>query len=346
MKPLAAILGALGAIPVFVTSTAEALVVEEASKQRQRLRDWRSLTGLPDDVALPAFAAIRAEGLARALPMLGLDDRPIEVALCGYTAGRRATLEVRCADRRIAVKAFAQSPEPEARLYLALAGGCRGVHVPRLVSWDPELRVLATEWLEGPTLSSGIENGQGRRAGELAAMWLWRAPELPVGFGPHLGDESVLAKAGKWTEGLGAADGALGAVASAVARRLADTQPPARSAHLLHGSLYDRHVLDMGDGPGLIDWDCFGQGPAELDAAVFLSGVWRRGLRPRRQSESVRAIETFLACARGLLDERALAWHEAATLLRLAHKKTRRPDRDALAVAHRLLIEAARLVAE
>lgn len=347
MKPLSAVfmtlagsfmLGAAPAVAVNVVS-------EEEAKKRHRMPDWRSLASLPDDAALPALAAIRASGLAEAMPMLGLDGRPIEITLRGYTAGRRATLEVRSTDRRIAVKAYAESPDSEARLYTTLDGGCGGVRVPRLVGWDRDLRVIAIEWLEGPPLTNTIRDGEGRRAGELAATWLRRAVDLPVRFGPPVGADSLLEKALRWADDLGAAEAELGRIASAVARRLAATPPPERAPHLVHGSLYGRHILDMGDGPGLIDWDCFGQGAAELDAAVFLSATWRMGLRPQRREACAQAIEAFLACARGLLDHSALAWYRAVTMLRLAHKKTHRSDDDALGAARPLLAEAGRLVA-
>jgi len=51
----------------------------------------------------------------------------------------------------------------------------------------------------------------------------------------------------------------------------------------------------------------------------------------------------FLGGTDGLLDERALAWHRAAMLLRLANKINRRPSNDWLARANTLLAEAARL---
>ena len=70
---------------------------------------------IPDDPALPALAAIRTRGLARTNPWLGLGDRPLQLALCGYSPGPRATLEARAFRRRLAVKAHAEDPGEEAR---------------------------------------------------------------------------------------------------------------------------------------------------------------------------------------------------------------------------------------
>ena len=113
---------------------------------------------IPDDAALPGLAVIRERGLARTLPALGLRG-PVELTMRGYTIGKRMTLEARCGDRRLAVKACANDPTPEVRLYQELAahglapGPARartaGVGVPPLLAWDPKLRLLATGWLEG-----------------------------------------------------------------------------------------------------------------------------------------------------------------------------------------------------
>lgn len=75
---------------------------------------------LPDDPALPGLTAIRASGVRDTLPDLGLDDNAIEVLLCGYSPGERATLGVRAGPRRLAVKAYARDPAGEAALYKAL----------------------------------------------------------------------------------------------------------------------------------------------------------------------------------------------------------------------------------
>jgi len=307
------------------------------------MHDWQSLANLPDDPALPALTAIAKSGVRAALPFLDLGRGEVQLNMRGYTEGKRMTLELRSADRRMAVKAHSGHPDLEVELYTALAGGSAGVHVPHLLGWDRDLRVFALEWLEGPTLLALIHRGEGKRAGEFAAAWLRAAAAIPVRFGPHHGVDSLLAKAYKWADHLGAADASLGKTASAVARRLVATQPVERAIRLVHGSLYDRHILDLGDGPGLIDWDCFGQGSAELDAAVFLCVVWRSGLRPERQRASAEAIAAFRARTAGLLDDGALAWHQAVMMLRLAHKKIRRSVDSAVAAARPFLDEAARL---
>src|SRR3989441_3688166 len=143
----------------------------------------KATTELPDDPALPALAAIRALGLAAAIPALGLDDRPAELTLRGYTPGSRATFEVRAGDRHFALKLYAEDPEPEAELYEALAAvglvGEGPVRVPPLLARDRSLQVLAIGWLDGPTAQELLKGRRGGGAGELASCWLRRAAAVP-----------------------------------------------------------------------------------------------------------------------------------------------------------------------
>ena len=305
---------------------------------------------LPDDPRLPGLMAIRDRGLARAIPALGLEQggEGIALELCGYHPGARATLEARVGRRRFAVKAFADDPAPEAALYQALSAaglaGASGARVPPLLAWDHALRVLVIGWLEGPTTHHLVKEGQGRRAGELAAQWVRRTASLPVKLGLPFGAAGMMHESRAWIGTLGMADLSIGAAARALAEALARTEPrDDGSVGLVHGTLYARHILDLGDGPGVIDWHRFGQGPVELDAGMFLATLCRlRLLHPTHTAEALVAEQAFLEGTRGLLDERALAWHQAAALLQLTE---RLPDGrgDWRARAYALLAEATRL---
>ena len=311
----------------------------------------RTTSEIPDDPALPALVAIRASGLAGAIPCLGLEGCPVRLELRRYHPACRATLEARVGYRRLAVKAYADDPADEVRLYQALAAaglaGDSGIRAPSLLAWDRELRVLVISWLEGPTAQQLVERGLGRRAGELAASWLRHAASLSVKFGPPFGAVRRLEQARKWADALSAAVPSLGNAATGLIGLLARTQPKEGSPRLVHGSLYAHHVLDLGDGPGLIDWQKSGQGPAELDAGIFLATICRLGvLHQRLAGEVARAEEAFLAATEGLLGKGALAWHLAATLLRLAKKCARRQgDSDRQARARALLGRAMRSAA-
>ena len=358
----------------------------------------RASSEFPDDPALPALGAIRAIGLARAIPTLGLPDDPVELILRAYKPGARATFEARVGSRRFAVKAYASGASSEAALYDALhaAGlaGQSGARVPPLLAFERDLHLMVIGWLEGPTASALVKRGEGRRAGELAASWVRRVISLPVTLGPPRGATDVLSRIPTWAASLRAADPVLGAAAGVVAGLLALTEPKPRSRPvpsrlaalvdavrdrgrgwlaglrasdpamrfaatalppapartqaresapvLVHGTLYARHVIDLGDGPGVIDWQQFGQGPIEFDAGTFLATIWRIGQKDAGLSpEAARTEEAFLAGTAGQLNPSAVAWYRAAMLLRLADKYGRQGG-GALVDAHALLSEAVR----
>ncbi len=311
--------------------------------------DWKKNNRqLPDDPALPGLVAIQQLGLARALPALQLADAPVELVNRGYTEGSRITLEARVGGQRFAVKAYADDPTDEAVLYQSLtdAGLTGNSHcqAPALLLWDKPLRVLCIGWLHGPSANELILAGRGARAGELAAQWLAHVSTLPLRHGPQYGPAAILKQQRRWVADLVGAYPALGATATALAERLERTPPQGLSQHLVHGTFYTRHIFDLGNGPGVIDWQRFGQGPKELDAGIFLATTWRTRLRPERpELEVARAEQSFLAHTEGLLDEHALAWHRSAMLLRLASKRTRRQsEADSFERSYALLLEAAR----
>ena len=306
--------------------------------------------GLPQDEALPALAALAAKGLG-AIPALQLDGCAAEFVLRGYTPGDRCALEIRVPERagvRFAIKAYATSPEPEASLYMALsAAGLTsrgGARVPRLLAWDPSLKVLALEWLTGRSANELVKEGPAERAGELGARWLHAAAGLSVELGPAQDGTRVLEESGRFLAMLESGDPALGAAGRQLIETLAQCQPPVRVPRLVHGTLYTRHLIDSdgdGAGPGVIDWQRFGQGPLELDAGTFLATLCRGALlRPKRAPETIRAEQVFRNETAGLLDERAVAWYQAAALLRLAARMLRRRPADRAAP---LLAKAAQL---
>jgi len=331
-----------------VAAKAEAKSSKAYERRKASPGGTEAATEFPDDRTLPAIEAMRTAALTGAIRVPGLGDGPVEFLLRGYSPGSRATFEARSGGCRVAVKAYAEDPAPEAALYEALAaaglGGESDVRIPPLLAQERDLRVLVIGWLEGPTARDLVRSGQGRRAGELAARWFQRTASLPVKLGPPLDAAQVLHRARDWAAGLVADDSALGTKATELAEILARTQPRESAQRLVHGTLYARHIIDLGDGPGVIDWQRFGQGPVELDAGTLLATISRIGLLDKtRESEAAQAREAFLAGTAGLLDGRSLAWHQAAMLLRLAGKQNRRHDDRWLVRAHDLLGEATRL---
>src|SRR5439155_8636806 len=136
---------------------------------------------------------------------------------------------------------------------------------------------------------------------------------------PPCGTGRLLYQVGVSVAALGASDRDLGAAAKVAAKSLVRSQPRERSVGLVHGTLYARHILDLGDGPGVIDWQQFGQGPLEVDAGMFLATISRVGIRHKESADdATRATEAFIEGTRGLLDPNVLEWYWAASLLHLA----------------------------
>jgi hypothetical protein len=311
----------------------------------------RTVAELPEDTALPLIREIQAASLGGQFP--SVDGRPVEFVVRSYKPRKRVTIEVRAGRCRFAVKAYASDPAPEAELYDALAAaglaGGAAVRVPRLLAYDPGLRMEVIGWLEGPSAQDLIGSGRGEQAGKLAASWILRAAVLTVNLGPALDVALTRREAVRWTAKLDSADPGLGTAARAVADTLTRTSPKEGVPRLVHGSLYARHVLDLSGATGLIDWDCFGQGALEADAGMFLATVSRIGLlNDSLAGEATRAEKAFLAATGDLLDERSLAWHRAAALLHLAERGSKQTDRrqsDWLSRSQVLLAEAARMAA-
>lgn len=266
------------------------------------------------------------------------------IRLCGYTPGKRATLEAHVCGLHFAVKAYTTDPASEASLYKALGAvglaGETGPRVPRLLTWVPSLRLMAISWLEGTPVNLLLSCGRGQRAGELAADFLRRTVSVPVTLGPPLGRTELCAAMKRWVARLFAMNPTLGIHSAEVATSLHRTELEHSPTRLVHGSFYARHILDTGDGPGVIDWQRFGQGPLEVDAGMFLATISRIALRHEDvTAEAESAEKAFLALTRGLVDENALAWYRAAGLLRLSARRTKRRP---LAELRRLVNEAAR----
>ena len=109
-----------------------------------------------------------------------------------------------------------------------------------------------------------------------------------------------------------------------------EAKAPRATRHgLRHGSFSPSHLVDLGEGPGLIDWDSFCRGPLELDAGNFLAVLSRIGIgmEGRRREADVSA-RTFRAGLSDLVRPNMLEWYRAAMLIKHAkYLSLRRPPR-------------------
>ncbi len=282
------------------------------------------------------YDALAAAGLAgtsgaRVPPLLAW-ERDLRVLVIGWLEGPTANDLIKRGEGRRAGELAAQWLRGAAAAPIPLGPPFTATDfLRRAVQWTGGLRAA------DPVL--------GAAAGVVAGLLALTEPEPRV-HAAH-GRLATLVESARdrtrgWLASARASDPALRFAASALPPR--PTLPRAKQSApvLVHGTLYARHLLDTGDGPGVIDWQRFGQGPVELDAGTFLATVWRIGLRDESVArEAARAEEAFLAGTAGLVNGHGLAWYRAAMLLRLANKQARRKQ-GSLAHGHALLAEAVR----
>jgi Phosphotransferase enzyme family len=287
---------------------------------------------LPDDRDIPAFAhAAEDNGLDAVLARVRVRGDVTRVRIAKYHPGERCTLLVeRAGHEPVVVKCYSHDPTPEAELLeilrsRGLASGRAPTAAP-LIAHDPQLSVLVTGFLAGPSARDLVRNGAGKRAGKLAATWLRAAFEAGLEAGDHRGVDYALRHARSRARKIRQVDPALGRAAANVADALAANPPIETRAACLHGSLYLEHVLDCEDGPGIIDWDRFQRGPIEHDVGMFLATLSLLTAKsPELTPHTQAAAREMLAGTDELIDVRSLRWQRAAALLTLAKRLV--PDR-------------------
>src|SRR5256885_7146157 len=139
--------------------------------------------------------------------------------------------------------------------------------------------------------------------------------------------QGVRDRARGWLAGLRAGDPAMRFAAAALPASPVRTRGTESAPGLVHGTLYARHLIELRDGPGGIDWQQFGQGPVEFDAGTFLATVWRIGQKEERLApEAARTEEAFLSGTAGLLNRGGGARERAGQSLRRAPEERRPPS--------------------
>ncbi len=229
---------------------------------------------LPVDAALPALANAHYEALAAALARVGLQSARA-LSVLRYNPGKRCTLAAASDTDRYIVKLFADAATVLAvsTVHNVLAGAGlasgRGPTVPRLIGLDTEAALIVTEMYAAAPASELVKRGDADRAGRLAAQWLRAAIKPGVALGDPYDPPHVLEDVQRYVRTIARAAGELGGRAGAVRDQLAANMPPPGCTDLRHGGFYLSHVFDLVDGPGVIDWDTFRQGPVEVDAGML-----------------------------------------------------------------------------
>ncbi len=231
------------------------------------------------------------------------------------------------------VKAYAEPPTQLVDLLgqlerQGLASGLAPSVAP-LLDFRPELNLLVMGWLDGPAGRDLIAGGRGARAGELAASWTRRTAALDLSLGEPFDPPAVLHDAARWVRDLGKASPELGLQAEDRVRALSTALPPRTSMGTRHASFSPSHVLDLGDGPGVIDWDSHHHGPVELEAGMFLASLVRLVSGRRRLAGEAAAADAALRSGvSDLVHPETLEWYRSAMLVKLAkYLSHRRPRR-------------------
>jgi hypothetical protein len=287
---------------------------------------------LPVDERIPALTVVAEQGLGALLARLGVEGPLDDVQLLKHHPSLRCTWGVSARRRAIVVKAYrteAEAPKAAPGVLFdlleeldraGLATG-RAPTVPPLVGIDRELCCYAMGRIAAPRLRDLLRGGDGDRPATLAAEWLHHTKDLTVSFGPPLGGVDLAVFLDEWATETARGDGALARLARACADALQAAPPTPRSRTLRHGRFSPYHVYDVGDGPAVVDWDTFGRGPLELDAAGYLARLARVSGSP---DTAATAAERFRRAIEPIVNDATLAWYEAALLLRGAMQLTRR----------------------
>jgi aminoglycoside phosphotransferase (APT) family kinase protein len=303
---------------------------------------------IADDDRLPALAAIHAAGIGAVLADHGLHVVDPAAPVLRHRPGERCTMLVRCRSGTVVVKAYADDPAPvvavmEALAAAGLADG-RAPTVPPLLAYDRELAFTVTPRFAGASMAQLIRADHGRRAGELAAAWLRAAAASGLEMGTAHSSSSLLTGLEQLAALAAHPDAESAARSAQLVSALAEAPPGGRPSILLHGSFAPRHVIELGGGPGVLDLDTVGHGPAEVDAGMMLAGLARISIgRPRAAGAAASAFVDGIA---DLVDAEALAWYHAAQLVKLVrYMAITRPPR-VRERSRRLLDDAARVIAE
>lgn len=289
---------------------------------------------VPKDPRIPALAAFARMGLDPALNRAGIRGSFHDARVVRYVPGSRLTLRADRAAGPVAIKAYAK---PLARTVAALealasagfASGRSPTAAP-LLGFDASLRFTVTSWFDAPSGWDLLESGNGHRAGELGAYWLVATHSAGITTEMAYGPTEVLDQARRWASHISNSHPSLQPKASRFVRRLgADMPDPGDNPGLRHGAFGLKHLFDLGDGPGVIDWDSPKYGVVEVDAAMFLAKLCNYAIRsPELASEACRASDVLRTGISEIVDPTDLLWYEAASCLKCAtYRSSRRPER-------------------
>jgi hypothetical protein len=312
-----------------------------------RKPESNAASNLPADDGIPALRASRRNELIGFLARCGLPEDHRRIQVLKHHRGSRCTMRVWSDRSSLLVKAYAQDPSDIAGVYRLLDERGLGTGRPPTASpfrgYDPSLHVIGLGWLEGLGGKTLLERGGGHLAGKLAAQWLLASRELDFDRAPVYEPATVVSWGRKWVGLLEPQQSDIGRRMRGICDLLEARPPRLWPESLRHGSYSASHVIDLGGGPGIVDWDSFRRGRLELDAGHYLAYLSRfAGGRTRLSDDCRSAAVSFRSSLEGAVENSDLAWFKAAALVRLAWYLCRRKPSRWAKRATALLEEARR----
>lgn len=280
------------------------------------------MSALPHDPAIPALVAANDRGLAWVLEQCGLSGGVTDAHGLRHHQGSRCTLKVVGGDGQVVLKCYRRDPAEQVAMLHRIAdaglGQARGPSITVPMGYSAKLACFVTRWFDGPTALDLVDRGDGARLGELAAAWFAAAVRVrPDGFAPY-GPADMRVDLGRWLDDIDLAHAELGAVAMTHVEGLAGATPRGTPG-LLQLTFSVSHIVDLGEGPGILDWDGPAYGPLEIDAGGFLATLCREAtLRPSAAATVAMAAQTFADRLADTLDADLIWWARTAALVKQA----------------------------
>jgi len=274
-----------------------------------------------EDARLPAVTEAMARWLRR-------DHR---VQLLAWRVGSRAIFRIRGRNKEWISKLYRRDRQlPERWTVLTSAAGA-GWRVPRVLDWDPALRMLSFSFCRGRSLNHGWVRGEGMPSdGDRVAQLLeWLSTTRPPPGFPTHGAEDETRLLGERLETFeqvldhppSLARDLMGAVSEAL------RNDPPKPPSLCHRDFHDKQVLIDGSSGSLIDLDLAAAGPPALDPGNILAHLRLRALKGAKLPWREIAERIAGPCVRTRGVQNSIHRWTAASLLRLAliYARRRRP---------------------
>lgn len=222
------------------------------------------------------------------------------------------------------------------------------LRVPAPLGWDASHRILYQEQVEGHPFGFLLDEPDAPRICGAAARALRAVHALAPGDLPVHHGQDDLAEVARIGTDLVATEPDMAPRWTRIQRALRAARSAAngRPLALLHGDFYDHQILAGPGGSWLIDWDEARAGDPLSDVGNFLAHMHLREVR--REVSPALAGQLRAAFEGGYFPDapppRALAFHSAACLLRLAHVPFRGLAPDWRAQTERILDRAEALL--